>query len=341
MTAHDLMESLPRARLATLPTPLEPGGDLAGGGRLFVKRDDLTGLGMGGNKARKLEYLCADARARRCDRLVTIGAGQSNHVRMTAAAGSVLGIETHVVVGETSAADLEGPTGNLLLTKLFGATIHPRSTSSWAELDAHMRELARGWEREGHTPYVIPMGGSTATGIAGFARAWFELLDQCDEAGIQPAAVIHASSTGGTHGGLLAGRALRPGPDIHAIGVAKTSDELGATARGLANELLARWNADADVPSTGVNVHDDFAGVGYGQPTKQGDEAIRWAARRGGWVLDRTYTGKALSGLLDLESQGELPAGDVIFWHTGGHPAVFSHGGVPGSTEAPVREAMA
>jgi 1-aminocyclopropane-1-carboxylate deaminase/D-cysteine desulfhydrase-like pyridoxal-dependent ACC family enzyme len=323
------LAALPRARLATLPTPLEEGPLLPSGARLFVKRDDLSGLGMGGNKARKLELLCGAAQAAGADVLVTVGAEQSNHARMTAAAGAILGIETHLVLGGDPDAT---PTGNRLLGELFGAHVHQPGSDDWAELSAALEGVAAELRAAGRTPYAIPMGGSTEVGALGFAAAWVELLSQLDERGLTPAAVVHASSTGGTHGGLMAGAAVSAGPPILAIEVAKEPGrDLAADARDLAIAALARLGLPgADRVADLLELDHGWLGPGYAVPTESGDAAIRWAARHGGWVLDRTYSGKAFAGLLGADAAGRFGPGDsVVFWHTGGHPAVFAAGGAP------------
>lgn len=326
---------LPRARLATLPTPLEEGPLLPGGARLLVKRDDLSGLGMGGNKARKLELLCGAAQRDGADVLVTVGAEQSNHARMTAAAGAILGIETHLVLGGDPQAE---PTGNRLLGELFGAHVHQPGSDDWAELSQALADLVAQLRAAGRNPYAIPMGGSTDTGALGFTAAWVELRAQLDERGVRPAAVVHASSTGGTHGGLLAGaaadvEAATPGPPIVAIEVAKEPGrDLAADARELARAALDRLGLGGGEHVDGLLELDHrWLGPGYAIPSEAGDAAIRWAARHGGWVLDRTYSGKAFAGLLGLDAEGRFGPGDtVVFWHTGGHPAVFAAGGAPG-----------
>jgi 1-aminocyclopropane-1-carboxylate deaminase/D-cysteine desulfhydrase-like pyridoxal-dependent ACC family enzyme len=326
-----VLQDLPRERLATLPTALEPGGSLGDARRLFVKRDDLTGLGMGGNKARKLEYLTAHALAGGADLFVTVGAGQSNHARMTAAAGTRLGVETHLVLGGGRPGSLAG---NQLLSALFGARLHYRDTDDWTQLSEAMDELVTGWRSEGRRPFAMPIGGSTGVGALGFVRAWRELLDQCDAADIRPGVVVHASSSGGTHAGMLAGRALFGGPPILAIAVAKTAVDLGHHARALGEEALQRLGSTATLDADDVWIEDRYQGPAYGVPTDAGDEALRWAARHG-WVLDRVYTAKALSGLMGERERGTLPPGDVVFWHTGGQPAVFAPGGAPAPASAP------
>jgi 1-aminocyclopropane-1-carboxylate deaminase/D-cysteine desulfhydrase-like pyridoxal-dependent ACC family enzyme len=301
------LAGLPHVRLATLPTPLEPGGPLPGGGRLWLKRDDLTGLGLGGNKARKLEFLCGQARQDGADTLVTVGAGQSNHCRMTAAAGAVLGLPVHLVLGGERP---ESPAGNLLLDVLFGAHLHFPGTTDWLELEAFAAVLADRLTSVGQRPATIPIGGSTPAGAMGFAAAAYELVEQCVAAGINPETVVHTTSSGGTQAGLVAGFAvLRAAgwavPDVVAIGAAPgVVRDVEATVR-LARACLERLGLDPGVVrDDDVVVDGRFLGDGYGVPTDAADDAIRWAARSGGWVLDRVYTGKGFAGLLHLAGEG-------------------------------------
>jgi 1-aminocyclopropane-1-carboxylate deaminase/D-cysteine desulfhydrase-like pyridoxal-dependent ACC family enzyme len=325
------LASVPRARLATLPTPLEPGPVLPGGARLVVKRDDLSGLGLGGNKARKLEFLCGAAVAAGADTLVTVGAAQSNHARMTAAAGAVLGLETHLVLGGVAE---DPPAGNQLLSRMFGAHVHHAGTDRWDELSAALDVLVEQLRAGGRRPFAIPMGGSTAAGALGFLAAWVELTEQAEAAQLRPAAIVHASSTGGTHGGLLAGRAVwsaagEAAPDVIAVDVAKDSPDLAADAVGLAGAALQSVGlGDVPVDPASVELDERWVGPSYAVPSAAGDAAVAWAARHGAWVLDRTYTGKAFAGLLGLAEQGRFaPDSTVVFWHTGGFPAVFAPGG--------------
>jgi 1-aminocyclopropane-1-carboxylate deaminase/D-cysteine desulfhydrase-like pyridoxal-dependent ACC family enzyme len=323
----------PRVLLATLPTPLERGPVLPGGARLWVKRDDLTGLGMGGNKARKLELLCGEARAAGADTLITVGAGQSNHCRMTAAAGARLGWPVHLVLGGDAPAE---PAGNQLLTSLFGAELHFAGVTAWDALEVAKDALADDLRAQGRRPFAIPIGGSTPVGAIGFVAAFAELQRQCEATGLRPRSVVHASSSGGTHAGLLAGRAAVAAgggavPEIVAFGVAKgilldpkyTAELADATLDHLG---LTEVRVDAN------DVHLDGAALGadYAEPTAEADAALAWAARTGGWVLDRVYTAKACAGLLAMAEDGHWREGaDVVFWHTGGQPAVFAPGGLP------------
>jgi 1-aminocyclopropane-1-carboxylate deaminase/D-cysteine desulfhydrase-like pyridoxal-dependent ACC family enzyme len=326
---------LPRATLATLPTPLERGPLLPTGQRLWVKRDDLTGLGMGGNKARKLEFLCGDAVAAGARSLVTVGAGQSNHCRMTAAAGAVLDLEVHLVLAGDRPDVLAG---NQLLAHLFGAQLHftGAEESHWGELAIAQDALVDELVADGAAPYAIPIGGSTAVGALGYAVAFVELMEQCHRLDLRPAAVVHTSSSGGTHAGLVAGRALwrshgNDVPEVLAIGVAKGVNAGMPDVAELARETLGLLDVPAAVvDADDVHLDPTWMGEDYGVPTASGDDAIRWGATRGGWVLDRTYSGKGLAGLLGNAAAGRWPAGgDVVFVHTGGHPALFAPGGAP------------
>ena len=321
--------------MATLPTPLERGPSLPGGARLWIKRDDLTGLGLGGNKARKLEFLCGAAVAEGARSLVTVGASQSNHCRMTAAAGGLLGLEVHLVL---SGDQPSNSTGNQLLSTLFGAQMHftGAAESHWGELEIAREALSGELTAAGAAPYAIPIGGSTAVGAVGYAVAFVELMEQFAELGVAPAAIVHTSSSGGTHAGLLAGQAIwrqqgRDVPEILAIGVAKGVNIGMPNVADLAAEALGLIGAGPTMIDRGdVHIDPNWIGDDYGIPTRAGDAAIRWAARHGGWVLDRTYSGKGFAGLIGNAEAGRWDgAGDVVFIHTGGSPALFAPGGAP------------
>ncbi len=334
------LANLPRAPLATLPTPLEQGPQLDSGARLWVKRDDLTGLGVGGNKARKLEFLCGEALASGANCLVTVGAGQSNHCRMTAAAGARLGLETHLVLSGDQPEQL---VGNQLLARLFGAHLHFTGvpSSHWGALEIARESLTDALAADGLVPHSIPIGGSTPVGALGYVDAFIELMEQCAEAGVTPAAIVFTSSSGGTHAGLLAGRALwrsmgHEVPVVVAIGVAKGVVLGLPDIVELANDALALigdGGAGDGVPTVtadDVEIDGRWIGEDYAIPTVEADDAIIWAARHGGWVLDRTYSGKGLAGLLGNAAEGRWNDGDdVVFIHTGGLPAVFAPGGLP------------
>ena len=320
--------AITRVALATLPTPIECGGELPNGATLWVKRDDLTGLGVGGNKARKLEYLCGEAQDGRADCLVTVGAAQSNHCRMTAAAGARMGLDVHLVLSGKTPTRL---VGNQMLSHMFGATLHHTglAASDWAGLEKWRIELTARLGAEGHRPYSIPIGGSTPIGALGYVDAYDEIMRQCRDHHFIPSAILHTSSSGGTHAGLVAGSALartakRPRSPVIAIGVAKGTALSTRGIRILAEESLALLGSTAAVLDADIIIDDRFLGDDYAAPTRAGAAAARWAAHRGAWVLDPVYTAKGFAGLLGRDAEGEWSKSQhVVFIHTGGLPSVF------------------
>ncbi len=320
--------AITRVALATLPTPIECGGELPNGATLWVKRDDLTGLGVGGNKARKLEYLCGEARDRRADCLVTVGAAQSNHCRMTAAAGAVMGLDVHLVLSGEKPTRL---TGNQMLSHMFGATLHHTglASSNWTELEKWRIDLTARLDAEGHRPYSIPIGGSTAVGALGYVDAYDEIMRQCNDLHFIPSAIVHTSSSGGTHAGLVAGYAVARAADqshspVTAIGVAKGVALNVRSVRTLAEEALVLLGSPAAITDADIIIDDRFLGDDYAVPTIAGAAATQWAAHRGAWVLDPVYTAKGFAGLLHRDSEGEWSNSQhIVFVHTGGLPAVF------------------
>ncbi len=325
------LETLPRLPLAHLPTPLEPlpclraalQAEDAGRStpRLLVKRDDQTGLASGGNKTRKLEYLLAQALAEEADTVLTVGAPQSNHCRQTAAAAAKAGLRCVLVLGG-NAPRLEG--GNLLLDRLFGAEI------VWAgERDrlALLAETAQTEAAAGRRPYVITYGGSSPVGAAGYAVAMEELLEQAAQAGSAVDHVVFASSSGGTQAGLAVGAwaAGFPG-QLHGISIDRRAGEYQAELAELATQTAGLLGAPHVFQPGDMIVHDAYLGGGYGVLGDAERAAIRLLAAREGLLADPVYTGRALAGLLDLIRQGRFGAEEtVVFWHTGGLPALFAY----------------
>ena len=325
-----MWQGQPRVRLATLPTHLERGPILAGQSQLWVKRDDLTGLGMGGNKARKLEFLCGAAVAAGADCLITVGAGQSNHCRMTAAAGAMLGLEVHLVLAGDRPKVLEG---NQLLSERFGAHQHftGAGPSEWGLLEIAREDLTEELSAQGLKPYSIPIGGSTAVGALGYIVAYQEIVEQAQALKISPKTIVFTSSSGGTHAGLVAGRAYLRAlgttdvlPNLLAIGVAKGVVAGFPSVKELAQEALTIADLPGEVVDEDVEVDVRWLGDDYAIATAASRDAITWAAHNGAWVLDDVYTAKGMAGLLGNANQGRWGSGDdVIFIHTGGSPEVF------------------
>ena len=308
-----------RIVLAHLPTPIEPLPRLTNllqGPRLFIKRDDLTGLGLGGNKTRKLEYLAADALAQGCRMLITTGAVQSNHCRQVAAAAARLGLGCILVL---AGEDPGSRQGNLLLDELSGAKLIfvPKE-----ERDQRLQQAFTQAEENGMQPYLIPYGGSNPVGVQGYIQAMQELQDQ----NLQPDWIVLASSSGGTQAGLVLG-AKQTGFSGRILGISvdKPADELTQTIMALANQTAAWLGIDKKIESEDVLVNDAYCQAGYGilQPVEA--EAIRLFARTEGILLDPVYTGRAAAGLIDLIRKGFFsPNETVLFWHTGGIPALFA-----------------
>lgn len=295
--------------------------------RLFIKRDDCTGLAGGGNKTRKLEFLIGEALAQGCDTVVTVGALQSNHARQTAAAAAAAGLHAKLVLFDSVPyrGSRYRSSGNLLLDTILGAEVEivPADTDPVALFSRVMGEL----ERAGRKVYFVPVGGSNATGSLGYAAAYVEIADQLDAMGITANRIVHASSSGGTQAGLVAGRALRTkGPRIHGINVyrediAPMKQEIYALACETAGLIGARAPEDADVA-----IEDGFLGPHYGVPTPEMIEAVELAARNEAVLLDPVYTGKAMAGLIALIRAGRIGADEtIVFLHTGGMPGLFAY----------------
>ncbi|MFF8905814.1 D-cysteine desulfhydrase family protein [Streptomyces olivaceoviridis] len=305
----------PPVPLGTFPTPLEPAPRLAaalglGPEDLWVKRDDLTGLGGGGNKIRKLEWTVGAALAEGADTLVTTGAPQSNHARLTAAAGARLGLDAVLVLRGTPGASRSG---NLALDGLFGARLAWAGEVDQAGLDAAAAEVCARLRSEGARPALIPFGGSGALGARGYVRCGTELREQLP--GLRTAVV--ALGSGGTMAGLVA--ALGSG-SVLGVDVGALTDPAAAVA-----EFAAPLTAEAVTPDT-LRIRRDQVGAGYATLTAPVREALRLAARTEGLVLDPVYTGRALAGLHAAVRDGTVRPGErTVFLHTGGLPGLFGH----------------
>lgn len=377
------------------PTPLHrlDRFSAAIGREVWIKRDDLISVGVGGNKIRKLGFLVADALARGADHLVTVGAEQSNHARCVAAVAAMEGLGCDLILGGRPDTPV---VGNLLLDHLLGATVHFPGTDDWATLEAESGVVAERLRAAGKRPYVMPIGGSTPIGALGFVDAYLELRGQLDAAGIEPSAIVHATSSGGTQAGLVVAAALTAADvAVVGVGVAKTSRRLereieeiaagaldlldapdradsigqGNTARrgsaasrgsasgrgsavgrgdaegrvdvndradvddrtradergdeaGLASpgEMLSRARAEV---GDRISVLDGYRGPAYAEPTAGSTEALLLLARTEGILVDPVYTAKALHAVVDAPAS-VLGDGPIVFWHTGGLPAVFA-----------------
>ena len=325
----------PRLPLLTQPTAIEPLdglarhlGDALNGVRIYVKRDDVAGLGLGGNKLRKLEYLLGAARAEGADTVVTVGAIQSNHARLTAAASAQAGLACELFL--TRSVPRQDPdytgNGNRLLDDLFGATVHelPGDADSLTAAEARAAEL----REQGRRVYTFPSGGSSPTGCLGYANCAAEILAQADQMGLTFAQIITANGSAGTHAGLVAGLAALDLDPRLAKSFAVLAEEGRARAEVLekANATLALIGVERRVSPQEVNLDGSHRGPGYGIPTAGMLEAVRLMARQEGKLLDPVYSGKAFAGLLHDVRAGLYPAGaSVLFLMTGGPPGLFAY----------------
>jgi len=331
-----LPSDLPFYSLISGPTPLQEIPRLraalseqgASCPRLFIKRDDMTGLAGGGNKTRKLEYLIGDALAQGADTVVTAGAIQSNHVRQTAAAAAHAGLKAHAILFDTVDGYRDPAyrtSGNLLLDKILGAKI--RIEPKDADAIAVFKEVLDAIKAEGGTPYVIPIGGSNAVGSTAYAAVFLEIEEQAAMQGLTLNRIVHATGSLGTQSGLLAGRALaKSRVRVDGISVARPTrdaliDEVLEIANATAKRIGASMVSDAD-----VLVDFRHLGEGYGLPTEDMVSAVELLARTEGILLDPVYTGKAMAGLISLIKGGEIrPDETIVFLHTGGMPGLFAY----------------
>jgi L-cysteate sulfo-lyase len=323
-TALSTLMSLPLEPLAPASTPVEPLARLRRAlgpecPQLLIKRDDLLAFALGGNKVRKMQAIAAEARAAGATALITCGGVQSNHARVTAAAGAVLGLRVVLVLNGSTPATLSG---NARLDALFGADV--RYVASREERAPAMEAIADELRAGGDRPCVVPLGASTPTGALGFARAVGEIA----VAGVKADTIVHATSSGGTQAGLIAGCALF-GLRSRVVGV--SADDPASSLQQVVTALLegmaerigaAHSTIGLDLP---VDVDDRFVGDGYGIPTPASTEALELVARTEGIVLDPVYTAKAMAGLLGRIRAGAFKKDEtILFWHTGGVPGFFA-----------------
>lgn len=315
----------PRLEFIGAPTPLEylPRFSDYLGREIYIKRDDVTPMALGGNKLRKLEFLAADALREGADTLITAGAIQSNHVRQTAAVAAKLGLHCVALLENPIATRAENylTNGNRLLLDLFNAQIE--MCDALTDPVAQLSELATRIEAQGFRPYVIPVGGSNALGALGYVESALEIAQQCEGA-VELSSIVVASGSAGTHAGLAVGlEQLMPEAELIGVTVSRKRDEqkpkVVTLQQAVARELDVEARAD-------ITLWDDYFAPGYGTPNEEGVEAIKLLARLEGILLDPVYTGKAMAGLIDGISQNRFKDhGPILFIHTGGAPALFAY----------------
>ncbi|UZJ60691.1 D-cysteine desulfhydrase [Pseudomonas sp. KU26590] len=316
-----------RLELLVGPTPFEKLERLStwAGRDIYVKRDDITPLAMGGNKLRKLEYLAADALAQGCDTLITAGAIQSNHVRQTAALAARLGLGCVALLENPIATDDSNylGNGNRLLLDLFDAKVELVENLDNAE--EQLQALASRLRLSGKKPYLVPIGGSNALGALGYVQAGFELAEQIKQSGLSFAAVVLASGSAGTHSGLALALAEEL-PELPVIGVtvSRPEETQAPKVQRLAEQTVELLGESLPAAFK-VQLWDEYFGPRYGEPNAGTLAAIRLVASHEGLLLDPVYTGKAMAGLLDGIGRQRFEDGPIVFLHTGGAPALFAY----------------
>ena len=323
----------PRFPLAFLPTPLVEAPRLTrelGGPRILIKRDDLTGFGLGGNKVRGLEFYLADALAQGADVIVTGAGPQSNHIRATGAAARVAGLQVVAVMFGSRPAEAAG---NLLLDELLGVELRFTDDPDRSIIDLKILELAEELRRQGRRPYVVPRGGGSPLGVLGYVEFVRELNAQLDAQSVRPDWLVLANGCCGTQAGVEAGARIYGAPyRVMGVTVSRPVAEAVARIRAFGEGASHLVGHPIAIDADDVLVRDGFIGAGYGIPSPEGVEAIRLAARTEGLFLDPTYTAKAMAGLIAEVRAGRIgPDQTVVFLHTGGEPGLFAHPEISGT----------
>ncbi|SUQ57604.1 D-cysteine desulfhydrase [Raoultella terrigena] len=326
MLIKNYLQALPRVELVGAVTPIQHLRRLSEYLQrdIYIKRDDLSYLGMGGNKLRKLEFLAADALKQGCDTLVTAGAIQSNHVRQTAATAAHLGLKCAALLENPIATDAPNylANGNYLLSSMMGCRLE--NVEALSDPDAQLQAFSERLARGGAKPYVIPVGGSNALGSLGYVDCALEIAEQCARMDLNIGSLVVPSGSAGTHAGLAVGFA-HCRPDIAVVGVTVSrlaSDQLPKVVT-LQNELSARLNMMTSSP---ITLWDDYFAPRYGTPNREGMRAVELLASLEGIMLDPVYTGKAMAGLIDGVQKSRFSgSGPLMFIHTGGAPALFAY----------------
>ncbi len=324
------LSRFPRVHLAHLPTPLEFLPNLTealGGPNLYIKRDDCTGLGSGGNKTRKLEFLIADALEKKADVVITQGAVQSNHARQTVAAATKFGMACEILLeNRTQSTERDYlESGNVFLDKLFGANVthFPIDTNMDQAMEAKAEEL-RG---QGKTPYIIPGGGSNVIGALGYVNCAIETLTQANDQRLEIDHFVTATGSAGTQAGLVVGlEATNSQIPLLGIGVRAPKEKQEENVFNLACKTAEHMGISGCVNRDKVIADSDYVGGGYGMPTDSMIEAVTMMARQEAILMDPVYSGKGLAGLIDYIRKGRFSKGEnVVFLHTGGSAALFGY----------------
>lgn len=321
----------PRISLGHFPTPLEPLENLSrllGGPKIWIKRDDATGLASGGNKTRKLEFLLADALGKKADVIITQGATQSNHVRQTIAGAAKLGLQAKALLEKrvTDFGEDYQCSGNVLLDQLLGGEIVAHLPGG-TDMQQAMEEYAAEFREQGRNPYVIPGGGSNAIGALGYVACAEELLYQSSQLRLRIDHVVHATGSTGTQAGLVAGfSATNSQVPVLGVSVRAPKEKQEENVWQLASCTRELLGVTGDLPREAVVANSDYVGDGYGLPTEGMLEALQLFARHEGILLDPVYSGKGAAGLIDLIRKGHFRRDEnLVFIHTGGSAGLFGY----------------
>ena len=322
------LAKFPRRRYTAGQTPVEKAhrfSEALGGPDIYIKRDDLLGLSAGGNKTRKLEFLVADALDQGADTLITCGAVQSNHCRLTLSAAVKEGLKCRLVLEERVPGTFDPKaSGNIFLFNLLGAE-KIRVVSGGSDMMAEMEQVAEEVAAEGRKAYIIPGGGSNTIGATGYVACAQEILDQTFELGLDIDTLVCASGSAGTQAGLVTGfYGCNMNIPVVGINVSRAKKEQEEIVYGLVRETADHVGVNSEIPRGAVNCFGDYVGPGYSLPTPEMAEAVKLLARTEGILLDPVYTGKTMAGLIDLVRQGYFKKEtNILFVHTGGSPALY------------------
>jgi len=319
-----------RYALAHTPTPIdkmERLSQLWEGPDIYIKRDDLTGIGKTGNKVRKLEYLIAAAQREGCQLLITCGGQQSNHARATALAAAKVGLKSHLVLRDAASGDIDG---NLLIDRMVGAEVTSITQQEYEQVDDMMHHLAEEYAQKGIKAYVIPEGGSTALGALGYVRAIEEVCAQMQALSFEFDHMISAVGSGGTMAGMLLGKSAHGmKAQIHGINVCDDAPYFQERISNIIREAKRKFGFDLNLQKKDINIIDGYVGKGYGLNRQEEIELIKLVARTEGIILDPVYTAKAMYGLKDQIRKGRFTKSEkVLFWHTGGIFGLFPKRGL-------------
>ena len=312
----------PRVHLGILPTPLQKLENLSRemGKNIYIKRDDMTGVALGGNKVRKLEFLLADALAKGADTVMTTGQAQSNHAMLTAACANKLGMQALLMLKKRGVTDRKG---NQLLNQILGAQVEFYDTDQYTDIYEEMARRKTELAKKGHIAYEIPVGGSTALGALGYVECFRETMEQCEALGVQPDRMVSVVGSGGTYAGLCAGADLFA-PDVKVTGMAVDNDPFEQISAQLKLEIGGLLELDRPLGPENIEIYYN-CGAGYGIPGPEDGEVVRYLARKEGILLDPVYTGKAFSLFLRMLREGAFDGDEtIIFLHSGGAGGLFA-----------------